>query len=332
MKKAIVFLFSLMLLASSDSSAESIYSLIKRGKLKDASDALSEISTAAIRDGNKLFFLSLLEEDADKSAQLMEASLQASVSPVYLEEIYFRLTQYYFIKSDYARLELLVKEYRTYWENGKYRKEMLRFSVIIDEKENRYEAALQKADRYLLEYNQGDARQWGLIDKARIMKSFNKKIATHNLLRKLSREKSGPGVGQALYMLAMEAVKKRKPDDVVFFYNILREGYPATVGLDAIVEKMANLSSTYEQDNIAEKITGTFYSVQVGVFSVKNNAKKQAKKFKKYSKKVEIKPKKISNMKYHVVYVGHFTNYNEANKLKRLLETKLNEVYQVVAR
>ena len=111
MKKVIFILPIVLLMSAIEVSAESIYSLIRQGKLREAADSLSGITTASTRDGNKLFYSSLLEQDADKSAQLMEAALKVAVSAVYRQEIHYRLAQYHFIRGDYTRLGQLVSEY-----------------------------------------------------------------------------------------------------------------------------------------------------------------------------------------------------------------------------
>jgi tetratricopeptide (TPR) repeat protein len=312
--------------------ADIIYSLIAKGDLDEARDSLSSASTALLRDGNRLFYLSLLEPNADKSAQLMEAALNASVAAAYREEIYFRLAQYYFLRGDLKKLEQTVIDYRALWEAGKYWGEMFRISVLVDEMVQAYESAVRQADRYLLEYSEGHPAQWGIIDKARVMQGYNKPIGAHKLLRKLSQEKSGPGVPQALYMLTIDAVANKRTDDAVFYYNILRESYPNTVGLDALVEKMSDLSAPDTDDATAEKLTGTFYSVQVGVFSEEENAKRQANVFSNYDQEVDVKTKTISNKKYRVVYVGRFQTYDAALQFKKMLEASHNEVFQVVAR
>ncbi|UCE24770.1 MAG: SPOR domain-containing protein [Candidatus Zixiibacteriota bacterium] len=332
MRRLMLLLVVAVVTAASDAAADKIYSLIRQGKLREAADSLSGVSTASTRDGNKLFFSSLLERDAEKSARLMEAALSASVSAVYRQEIYYRLAQFHFIKGDYTRLGQLVSEYLAYWEAGKYRPEMLRFSILLDELDGAYDAAVRQSDRYLLEYSSGTASQWGLVDKARVMTRFDKQVGAHNLLRRLSREKSGPGVAQALYMLTHDAIDKKKTDDAVFYYNLMREAFPRSVGLDALLEEMGVLASGLGTDNRAEKLTGTYYSVQVGVFSVKNNARRQADIFKKYDRPVDIKEKKISNNKYHVVYVGRFSDFESARGFKTMLENNHKEVYQVVAR
>jgi cell division protein FtsN len=95
---------------------------------------------------------------------------------------------------------------------------------------------------------------------------------------------------------------------------------------------MASMPVADTDDDTAEKLTGTFYSVQVGVFSQKGNAKRQAKIFAAYDQKVDIETKTISGKKYRVVYVGRFATFDEANRFKKMLEANHHEVFRVVAR
>ena len=332
MKKLLILLVCASLALAAPASAESIYSMIRSGKLQEAADSLSSSSTASLRDGNRLFYLSLLEPDGARSAQLMEASLQASVAPIFREEIYFRLAQYYFAVGNVDRLAQAVREYRSKWENGRYLGEILRYSVYVDQNSGAFEAAVRQADRYLLMFTEGDASQLGVIDKARVMMSFKKRVGSDKLLRKLAREKKGIGVPQALYLLALEAVRNKRTDDAVFYYNLLREGYPSAVGLDALIDRMMDVPTSGSADDEAARLTGTFYSIQVGVFSEKKNADRQADIFETYGKKVEVKTKTISKVKYRVVYVGRFQSYDDAVAFKKRLESNHDEVYQVVAR
>ena len=330
MKRFLIFI--IFILVAIPVSAEQIYSLIQEGRIKEAQEKLSRLTTAAVRNGDVLFYQALLETDAAKAAELMEAALNSSVSIKYQQEIYYRLAQYYLLNENFDRLSRLVIEYRAKWENGHYEREFLRFSIIADQMRREYESALKQADRYLLKWPDGEMAQPGMIDKARIMDAYHKNIGADRMLRQLSREKRGEGVPQAIYMLTRDAIRHKRTDDAVFYYNLLREGYPGAVGLDALIDDLSEIADRREEDNTAEKITGTFYSVKVGVFSNNDNAKDMADRFKDYGKKIEIKDKTISGKKYRVVYVGHFSSYLDASQFKDQLESTYNEVYQVVAR
>jgi hypothetical protein len=313
-------------------AGKDLYSLIQKGKLQEANDSLSAQSSAALRDGRLLYLQSLVEKDADEAARLMRAALNASVPARYREDIYMRLAQYYLMTRDFRKLSQIVNDYRARWEAGRYEGEMLRMTALLSEMEKDYETALRQTDRYLLRFSEGEAEQWGEIDKARILWANNKGVGASKTLRDLSREKSGVGVSQALYLLGIDAVRRDRTDDAVFYYNLLRDGYPQAVGLDHLVDALSGMSVATPDDSRAEEITNTFYSVKVGVFSSRSNADNFAKKFKGYDKKVQIGSKTISGKKYRVVYVGRFKSFEEAFKFKSQLESTHDEVYQVVAR
>lgn len=310
-----------------------IYRLIQRGEFDQAREELSRVSTAGLRDGTNLFYQALLEPNGARAADLMEVALNSGVDKEYRELIHLRLAQYYHLTQNWERLERIIVNYRTKFEYGRYREEMMRFSTLLDERGGVSEAALRQADRYLLEYGSGEAEQWGAIDKARVLLNDDKGIGAERMLRGLSREKSGPGVPQALYLLAMDAVKSKRADDAVFYYNVLREAYPGAVGLETLVDRLASMAEGVERrTGEAEEITGTYYAIQVGVFSEADNARRQAERFKKSGWKTEVADKAISNVTYRAVYVGNFSTYEEAAAAKVNLERELNETYQVVAR
>jgi len=132
-------------------------------------------------------------------------------------------------------------------------------------------------------------------------------------------------------MLSYYAIEQNRIDDAILYYNLLKEGYPNAVGLVDLVDKFTGIERK-NKSQTAETITGTFYSVQVGVFSVRDNARALSKSMKKYGKKVEVREKRISDKDYFVVYVGRFRSTDEAIAFKTILEKSENEAFQVVAR
>jgi tetratricopeptide (TPR) repeat protein len=309
-----------------------VYQLILDGRVAEARDSLSLLVSAATRNGDVLFLESLLAPHGAESERLMRAALDASVSERFQEDIYFRLAQYYLLQNDTQKLSRILDDYMARWESGNYRGEMLRLSALAEEKEKRYEAAMRQCDSYLVAYKSREAQQKGLVDKARIMLAENKGVGSSRTLTNLSREKSGQGIPQALYLLGMDAAARNKLDDAVFYYNLLREAYPRAVGMDDLVEALGTVSAKAPSDNAAEKLTGTFYSVKVGVFSSQENAKRHAETFKQHNQPVNVVSRDISGKSYRVVYVGRFQKYDDAVRLKLQLEAAHNEDYQVVAR
>jgi len=330
MLKSFLLQFGLVCLAASP-HAETVLSLIQRGQLEEARDSLSAAASAAARDGNLLFYQGLMTPDAGTAAAQFEAALDASVNTRYQEEIYYRLAQYYFVKKDYHKVARLLTEYQARWGDGRYAGQVIRLSALLDELAGDFDAALRQCDRFLVACPSGEVAQWGQIDKARVMQAHDKTIGKGSILKQLTREKSGEGIPQALYFLGAEALKKRQSDDAIFYYNLLRESYPDAVGLDELLGGLAEMPEKAASSQ-AEKLTGTYYSVKVGVFSDRANAKRRADDFKRHGQKVETATKEISGKTYHVVYVGRYQDYLEALNFKTQLEATYNEVFQVVTR
>lgn len=311
---------------------EDPYQLIRRGRLAEAADSLAALTKAATRDGNLLFCQALLAKDGAESVRLLQAALDAGALPRYQEEIYLRLAQSALLNRDWTNLVKLVSTYVTDFPAGKYRPVMLRYAIVASEESGDYDGALREIDRYLLAYKDGEDRQWGLIDKARIMRANGKGIGNVSTLKKLSHERSGPGVPLALYALTESAIDGKQTDDAVLSYNLLREAYPSAIGLDLLEEQLGKLPPVPAKPSKAETVTGTWYSVKAGVFSSAENARSLAERLKKFDPEVAVVTKAVSGKVYQIVYVGRFTSFDAAGGLKVRLEKELNETCQVVER
>ncbi|MFQ5608525.1 MAG: SPOR domain-containing protein, partial [Candidatus Zixiibacteriota bacterium] len=121
-------------------------------------------------------------------------------------------------------------------------------------------------------------------------------------------------------------------DDAALNQSILREAYPHAVGSDDLIDVISALSTGDSDDGEVEKLVGSFYSIQVGVFSVRANAEKQRRRFERYGEPVNVQVKKISGRKYYAVYVGGFTSADKAGALRTTLERSENELYSIVLR
>lgn len=322
----------LLLLLMVSARADDPYQLIRRGQLAEAADSLARQTSAATRDGNLLFCQGLLAKDGPESSRLLQAALDAGALPRYQEEIYLRQAQYALLGRDWGTLVRIVSAYVTSFPVGRFRPTMLRYAIVVSEESGDFDAALREIDRYLLAYQEGEDRQWGLIDKARIMRANGKGIGNVSTLRKLSHERSGPGVPLALYALTVSAVDDKQTDDAVLSYNLLREAYPSAIGLDLLEEQIGKLPPAPAKAAKAEKVTGTYYSVKAGVFSSAENARSFADRLRKFDPEVAVVTKSVSGKVYQIVYVGRFSSYDAAGALKAKLEKELKEACQVVAR
>ncbi len=48
-----------------------------------------------------------------------------------------------------------------------------------------------------------------------------------------------------------DAIERKNTDDAVFYYNILRDRYVSSVGLDALIERLSDMSTPEVNDNVS---------------------------------------------------------------------------------
>jgi len=327
----LIILTLLILSVAGGLPAEEIIDLIKRGKIDEARQEIGEASTAARRDGTLLYYEALLETDGARSFEFLQAAFKAEMSPRFLEDNIYLMSLYYFAEGDYSKVVSTAETYLQHWEAGRFRTEMQRlaalaFSLTGDKK---------KADSYgasMIKENEGRLDGfYGKLDKAYRLYQNRDYISAQNICRRLRQVEYDDIAAAALYMLSYYAIEQKRIDDAILYYNILREGFPHAIGRDDLIDRFSRFESKGD-DRRAEEMTGTVYSIQIGVFSIKDNAKRLADRMKQYGEKVEIKDKIISEKKYYVVYVGRFKSSQDAMAFKSRLELSEKEAFQVIAR
>ncbi len=320
--------------ARSTDASDRIYNLIQAGDLTTARELLSDAASTD-RDGARLFATALLEPDAATAERLLRAALDAGLSERYRQEAQFRLVQLAHWSGHSADVRREAAAYTDAYPQGRYRPAVDRLVVAAYERDGDYDRAVQTVDRYLARHGRDtQLEQWGTVDKARLFQSRGKSIGALRQLRKLAESTSGVGIAPALYLLTTDAAVSGNTDRAVFYYNLLREEHPNAIGLDRLIDRIAGLADPTESEDArrAEELTGTWYTIQVGVFSNPDNAQRLADDLKRFDQQVSVGRKTISGKTYRVVTVGRFTSYLAAAQFKETMERQTGELYQVVTK
>ncbi|MEW5924253.1 MAG: SPOR domain-containing protein [Candidatus Zixiibacteriota bacterium] len=329
MRRIILILFLWPVFCISPSA--DVIDLIKQGKLDEARREVAAASTATRRDGTILYYQALLEQDGAKSFQFLEAAFKAEIDPRFMEDDLYLMALYYMADGNMSRVASTAEAYLQSWESGRFRSEMQRLAAAAYARLDREESAKTMLNR-LIKENDGKQQGYaGKLDQAYMAYRKKNYVEAQNICRKLRQTEFDDIAAPSLYMLSFYAIEQKRIDDAILYYNILREGFPHAVGRDDLIDRFGNFENV-GNDRRAEEMTGTVYSVQVGVFSQRENAKNLAERMKQYGEKVEISDKIISEKKYYVVYVGRFGSSQEALSFKSRLELSENEAFQVVAR
>lgn len=330
MFRVIIAIFSAAVLVQFCAASE-IIDLINRGDIEEARRQIEQSSTASHRDGTILYARALLESDGQKSLQLLEAAEKSGISAEYIEDVAHLKILFNFANGDYGNVAAMAESYFRKWENGRYRPEILRMAAIAYEHEEKSERITRLRSQLAKENPDAEIGQTGKLDHANELYGAKKYDEALKIYQKLADSKHDAISAPAIFMTARCALKENHVDDAIFRYNLLKEAYPDAVGLDDLMDDLSHLEKKSD-DLKAEKITGTSYAIQAGVFSDKDNARNLVKRLKQYGEPVELGEKSISGKDYYVVYVGKFQSTEKAMAFKARLEVSEKEAFQVVAR
>ena len=332
MKRIVVVVWLLLFTVAGGVTAQDIYSLIQTGRLDEAREALKDKSEQIRSDGDLMFFAALLEPEADSASVLLEGALNTKVQERFVEQCYLKLAQITCLLGQYDKAIQLISDYSKIYPTGEFLPEMSRLQALAYSQSNRPDQALEVVDRLLKRKLEPRETQQGLLDKARLLTALGKPVGAASILNRITKEAEGEALPPALDMLANTNLKAGKTEEAGRYYALLFEGYPLAVGLASLESQISAAPPPTTKSDQAEKITATFYSVKVGVFSAADNARAQAALFKNSGSPVEIQQRTIKGKVYHVVYVGRLQSYEAAAQLRTTLQQQTGEQYEVVTR
>lgn len=337
---AFIVLSAAGLVASGEHSqrVDKIRALIDRGELDRASELMSELATVSHRSPDELIQRARLESKGTSVEEYLKAALAGATSPRRRESVLLDLARYYQASEDLARLESTIRDYFAEFKRGQFREEMARLQILLAERKSNINIARRLNLQLSKSSASSDTREWSRLNLARYglgggANSGRGKRSARRAALDLSSSHGSPSAPLALYLLATNDVATQNFDQAALNFNILREAYPHAIGGYDLIE----LISQFDPDRPvssgeAERLLGSFYSVQVGVFSEKRNAKRQKARFEAYGEAVDMPRKTISGKKYYAVYVGRFDTPEQAAAFKQSLERSEKELFTIALR
>jgi len=329
MKKIICVLFLGLFVAGvyGGDKAPDIYNLINRGQLREAEQKLQNLPTAAGRDGNHLFLTALLERDARQAAELLKAALASNLDDRY--------------RNDAERRLVCIEEAVGMTANSKRQAYDLLMRTVGEPRAAllatlaaNTDPSTQEHKRYLYtlieEHDNAYFAQYG-----RLARAYQEYRAGHyesavTLCRQINGAKNDDLSAAALVLISRIALERGEETRALLNYNIIREKYPYAIGEDFLLGALKRISSEQSGEESREVIEGISYSIQIGVYSVKDNAESMKDRIEKYGLKGRLVRRSISGNTYHVVLAGMFKTMEEAENMRRRLESGEGEVFKVV--
>lgn len=311
-----------------------IRALIDRGELNRATELMSDLATVNHRSPAELLQRARLETDGPAVEEFLQAALAGATAPRTRETIYLDLARYYQAREDLVRLKSTIKDYFREFKRGQFRDEMGRLKIFLAERKSDLTYARKLNQQLSRSSSSSDMREWAQLNLIRYELERGKgSRSSRRAALNLSSSNGSPSAPLALYLLATNNVASKDFDQAALNFNILREAYPHAIGGYDLIELISQLDPDRPvSSGEAERLLGSYYSVQVGVFSEKKNARRQKARFEAYGEPVDMPRKTISGKKYYAVYVGRFATPEKAAAFKHSLERSEKELYTIALR
>jgi hypothetical protein len=311
-----------------DEGINRIYKLYASGDLQRAAEEYRQLPAETGRDGNRLFLSALFETDGRKAYDLLRAAVESSIDENYEKEARFRLIQLTEALGDTAQARSAAAVFLDHAGAGLYRAQILAILAVHASRDG------AEQDRYLGQLADQFAESYygrlALLMKAGTAGRQGHYKAANAFCRQLTASPEDDLTPAGLILAAEMALSRGESETALLNYNILRERYPTAIGQEKLAAALQDVSESQTGKEASEVITGVTYSVQVGVFSEKDNAKRMEERIKAYGYSTRIAKRAISGSTYHVVLAGKFPTMNDAQAARQKLERGENEVFKVV--
>ncbi len=309
-----------------------IEALIDNGSPKEAQDKLSELASANSRSPEELVTLARLETNGNLGAKYLRAALAGTEYPRQREKIYLSLARYYQALGNIPKLRIALSQHEREFKRSEFQVAFTKLWIFLAEREGDFKQAKAICRRQMKNSADADMREWSRLALARFeMREKGSYRSGRGNAFRVSTSQTSPLAPVALYLLAEDDTRGNDYDQAALDFNILREAYPHAIGAYDLIERISGIDSQADKGE-AERLIGSFYSIQVGVFTVKENARRQKKQFENYGEPVEIARKTISGKRYYAVYVGRFGSADAAAAFKRTLERSEKVLFSISLR
>jgi len=327
--RRVIFLGLLLFCSSAFSQELNIaLSYYNQGDFKSAREELKSYLESNPSDFEALYYAGKLEGEAGKSVGYFKKVWENS-SKIKKEESALELCLYYQAVGLNNSVLGLCSEFKRTFPKSSFLPQILWFESQAFFSSGKIEPALKGFKNIVEHYPFSSWAAWAQLGIGEVyffQGKFNKSLKEYNkVVDKYAETEVFPSALSGIYR-AFESSKEK--DKAILYLNLYKEKYPKGIDLESqiLFEEIATEKDLGE----AEKLTGTKYAVQIGVFASKENADRMMKRLKLRGYNPERSYKIIQNKKYYLIRVGSFYSLSEAQRLREKLEKEEGEVYRIV--
>ncbi len=334
-RQGVFLLLGLLFLMRTPASGQALDDALREyqeGRPDRAGQILDDFGEPEKSSPKTLLLLARIEPVGERSEiYLREASSRGDDEEVG-GEAQLLMCQYEFCRGRYLAASDLVEERDRKFFGGEVYPEALWISGSSFLAAQESDSALARFSRILADFPQSPWAAWAQLAIGDcLLEAGDYDQAASAYKRVLEDHKYSEAFPFALSGLVDCYGGSGNPEEALFYYNLLQERFPRSLESPQVLPPISSPRSS-EEAGKAERLVGVSYTIQLGVFGVRENALRLKKEFEEQGYRVRTETKTISGKTYQVVQLGSFDSYQEALALKKKLEAQTGESYRVVIR
>ncbi|MCJ7508646.1 MAG: SPOR domain-containing protein [candidate division Zixibacteria bacterium] len=305
----------------------------EQGDFYQAKGILEEYLTSYPNDKEALLYLAQLEPEGTRSMAYFENILNLPKGFDQEDRILLGLCQYNFSKEDYLISIDLADRFEAKFKRSPYYPEILWLFASSLLANGEAEKAQEKY-QLLSNFPDDNWRSLGSLGNADCFFASGKfPLAVDEYKKLIDEFENSDIVSLALIQISNCYAEMGNKDKAILYYNLYKEKSPYGIGMEENTKNLVKPQEAKKGDSgKAERMVSARYTIQLGVFGVKENADGVYSKFKAEGYKMRMFDKIINQKKYYIVQLGDFVSYEEAQKLREKLEKETGESYRIILR
>ncbi len=325
---AFIFVFCLAAGAAASDYVDRVYDLFTDGEISEARREFNKMPQSSARDGNRLFVSALLESSGERARDLFSAAVRSDLDGKYQEEAHYRMLQLAEAAGDTSTVVSVGAAFLDRWEMSRYRPQILAMLAA-----HALDGSTEQGRFLRLLTGESPKTYFGrfaVLTEAAADMRVNRYSEAEKASRRLIDSGDDNIIPSGLILLARVSLARENTERALLNYNILREKYQYAVGQEGLLQELKDMSERRSGEESTETYEGVTYTIQVGVFADRDNAKRMKERAEAYGYKTRISKRSVSGNTYNFVLAGKFTTLKEARLAKEKLEMGENEVFKVV--
>ena len=308
--------------------------LIKENELQKALEFLVQQLDSNPKDGEAKFYLGKIQFNGDSSFKYLSQVIDLSQKDEKSAEALLLMAKYSFLNGSYTITSEQTKVFQESFDQSPHLPEALWLSGsshLITGYINDAEVQFRKISQ---EFPGSEWVPWALLgigDCLALKNEFDHAIIQYKKV--IDQYVDSDAFPLALISLSLCYIEKKDADNAYLYYNFYRDRFPTGISdQEKLLEKIRSELSAKMKNEERQKNIGTKYTIEVGLYSSKDQAQKELEKFKSHGYTTSmVEVPKQQGVQWRVE-VGIFDSQKEAESFKNRLEKLLGKTYKVINR